>query len=113
MVFRGETEGKEWRLQNGRRRARVRVTGSVAANNLESVNELAIRGHGVALLPEPYLLTGEAAGSLKRVLPRWSSAPIPVHAVYLERKFLPAKLHMFVTQLASFENSTWRAEPRW
>jgi DNA-binding transcriptional LysR family regulator len=112
VVFRGETEGKEWHLHSGRRRTRIRVTGSVAANNLESVNELAIRGHGVALLPEPYLLAGEAAGSLKRVLPRWTSAPIPVHAVYLERKFLPAKLRTFVTELSSFENSTWRAEPR-
>ena len=113
VVFRGETEGEAWILQNERRRARVRVTGSVSANNFESVNELAVRGHGVALLPEPYLLDGSAAGSLKRVLPRWTSAPIPVHAVYLERKFLPAKLHTFVTELASFDNSTWRAEARW
>ena len=113
VVFRGETEGEEWSLQNGRRRARVRVTGSVSANNFESVNELVVRGHGVALLPEPYLLAGSAAGSLKRVLPRWTSAPIPVHAVYLERKFLPAKLQTFVTELASFDNSTWRAEARW
>jgi DNA-binding transcriptional LysR family regulator len=113
VVFRGETEGEEWSLQRGRRRARVRVTGSVSANNFESVNELAVRGHGVALLPEPYLLAGSAAGSLKRLLPRWTSAPIPVHAVYLERRFLPAKLHTFVSELASFDNSTWRAEPRW
>lgn len=112
-MFRGETEGEEWGLQNARRRARVRVTSSVCANNFESVNELAIRGHGVALLPEPYLLAGSAAGSLKRVLPRWISAPIPVHAVYLDRKFLPAKLSAFLAELASFENSTWRAEPRW
>jgi DNA-binding transcriptional LysR family regulator len=113
VVFRGETEGEVWSLQNGRRRARVRVTGSVSANNFESVNDLAIRGHGVALLPEPYLLASSAAGSLKHVLPRWTSAPIPVHAVYLDRKFLPAKLHTFLAELASFENSTWRTEPRW
>jgi DNA-binding transcriptional LysR family regulator len=86
----------------------VRVAGRVSANNFESVNELTVRGHGVALLPEPYVLAGSAAGSLKRVLPRWTSAPIAVHAVYLARKFLPAKLETFLTELTSFENSTWR-----
>jgi DNA-binding transcriptional LysR family regulator len=109
VVFRGETEGADWSLYAGRQRARVRVVGRVSANNFESVNDLAIRGHGVALLPEPYLIAGSAAGSLRRVLPRWTSAPIPVHAVYLGRKFLPAKLQTFLGELARFENSTWRA----
>jgi DNA-binding transcriptional LysR family regulator len=71
------------------------------------VNELAIRGHGIALLPAPYLLAGSSAGSLKRVLPRWASVPVPVQAVYLARKFLPAKLQTFLAELSSFESSTW------
>ena len=108
MLFRGQTTGTDWALQNGRRRARVRVAGRVSANNFESLNELVIRGHGIALLPESYLLAGDAEGSLKRVLPRWMSAPIPVQAVYLERKFLPAKLRTFLAELTSFQNSTWR-----
>jgi DNA-binding transcriptional LysR family regulator len=108
VVFLGKTEGAEWRLESGRRRVRVRVGGRVSANNLELAHELAVRGRGVALLPEPYAVAGAAAGSLRRVLPRWTSAPIPVHAVYLSRKFVPAKLATFLTELAGWKNSTWR-----
>jgi DNA-binding transcriptional LysR family regulator len=110
VLFRGESGDTEWTLLDGRRRARVRVTGSVSANNLESVNELALRGHGIALLPEPYALLGAATGSLQRILPRWRSVPIPVQAVYLNRKFLPAKLATFLAELASYENSTWQKD---
>jgi DNA-binding transcriptional LysR family regulator len=61
--------------------------------------EFAARGHGVALLPEPYALAGVAAGLLERILPRWTSASIPVHAVYRNRKFAPAKLATFLSKL--------------
>jgi DNA-binding transcriptional LysR family regulator len=87
----------------------IRVVGHVSANNLETVNELALRGHGVALLPGPYLLAG-ALGHLERVLPAWTSAPIPVHAVYLNRKFVPAKVQGFIAELANWKNSTWRSD---
>ena len=108
VLFLGKTEGTEWRLQNGARRVRVRVAGPVVSNNFESVNEFAGRGHGVALLPEPYALAGVGDGSLERVLPRWTSAPIPVHAVYLNRKFVPAKLATFLSELSNWRNTTWR-----
>jgi DNA-binding transcriptional LysR family regulator len=108
VLFSSKAEGSEWKLQSHRRRARIRVAGRVTANNLESVNELAVRGLGVALLPEPYLLAGSAAGQLERVLPAWTSAPIPVHAVYLDRKFAPAKVQAFLAALVGWKNSTWR-----
>ncbi len=58
--------------------------------------------------PGPYLLAGTALGHLERVLPSWTSAPIPVHAVYLNRRFVPAKVQAFITELAEWKNSTWR-----
>jgi DNA-binding transcriptional LysR family regulator len=106
VLFLGKTEGLDWHLQRGRRRARVRVNGPLSANNLETVHELALRGHGVAMLPESYA----AAGSLKRILSPWASAPIPVHAVYLNRKFVPAKLQAFLKALSGWQNSIWRKE---
>jgi DNA-binding transcriptional LysR family regulator len=108
ICFSGRTATREWVLQHGKRRLRVRVEGRASANNLESVNELALRGHGVALLPEPYLVTAAATGALRRVLPGWTSLPIAVHAVFLNRKFVPAKVQAFLTELTSWENSTWR-----
>ena len=66
----------------------------------------------MALLPEAYAIAGAAAGLLQRILPRWTSAPVPVHAVFLNRKFVPAKLQTFLSELSSWKNSTWCKEER-
>jgi len=110
-VLFAKTESAEWLLQRGKRRAKVSVRGALSANNFETVTEFAVRGHGIALVPAPYSLTGLANGSLVRVLPEWSSAAIPVHAVYLARKFVPRRLQTFLSALTSWENFTWRKEP--
>jgi DNA-binding transcriptional LysR family regulator len=110
VLFLGESAGQHYTLHDTRRRVRVRARGMVSANNLETVNELAVRGHGVALLPEPYAIAGAALGQLTRVLPRWTSAPIPVHAVYLGRKFVPVSVQRFLAELSTWKNSTWRKD---
>ena len=51
-----------------------------------------------------------ASHSLERVLPPWFSEPIPVHAVYLDRKFVPAKLQTFLLELTRFKTTLWRKE---
>lgn len=105
ILFSSKGADTVWHLQNGRHRARLRVRGS-AANNFETVNELALRGHGIALLPQSY---AAAAGpnELKRVLPQWKSAAIPVHAVHLNRRLAPAKVRAFLSELSLWENSLW------
>ena len=108
VLFASKAEETEWQLQEGRHRARVRVSGAVAADNFETVNELAQHGHGIALLPESYAVAGTASGALKRILPQWTSPPIPVHVVYVNRRFVPAKLQTFINELASWKNSNWR-----
>ena len=110
VLFSSKTEESEWRLQSGRQRTRIRVTGPVSGNNFETVNELTVRGHGIAFLPESYAVAGAANGTLKRVLPQWTSPPIPVHAVYVSRKFVPAKVKAFLNELAAWKNSNWHAD---
>src|SRR5262249_4611988 len=78
ILFPGKSELGEWQLRSGRKRVRVRVTGAAAANNFETVNELALRALGIAFVPENYARAGVSDGSLQRVLPSWTSEPIPV-----------------------------------
>jgi DNA-binding transcriptional LysR family regulator len=110
ILFPSKPEGLVWQLQNGRRRAKVRVYGALSANNLETVHELALRGHGVAMLPEWYAAPAQPGEALQRILAPWSSPPIPVHAVYLNRKFVPAKLQAFLSELSSWKTHLWRKE---
>jgi hypothetical protein len=44
---------------------------------------------------------------LKALLPKWSSAEIPVFAVYSNRKFLPSRLSVFLNALAAWRSPLW------
>jgi DNA-binding transcriptional LysR family regulator len=62
--------------------------------------DAALLGLGIAIVPqwqaEPYLRTGE----LERVLRRHEPPPIPVYAVRMATRVLPAKTRQFIDFLA-------------
>src|ERR1700734_1389419 len=65
------------------------------------------RGHGIGLLPSTYCDAQIASGELVRLLPDWSSPEIFVHAVYPTRRFLPAKLQVFLENLKAWKSPLW------
>jgi len=50
-----------------------------------------------------------ARGDLVRLLPRWTSAEIPVFAVYPTRRFLPPRMTAFLKALATWKDPLWAA----
>jgi DNA-binding transcriptional LysR family regulator len=97
----------EWQLVNARRRARVRVVGAVASRDFQSVSFFVERGHGIGLLPSTYCDAQVETGALVRLLNKWSSPPVPVHAVYPTRRFLPEKVHVFLQELQAWRSPFW------
>ncbi|WP_020071556.1 LysR family transcriptional regulator [Paraburkholderia caledonica] len=97
----------EWHLVNGRKAARVHVSGPVAARDFHIVHAFALRGHGVALLPSSYCDPHIARGELVRVLPDWSSPELFVHAVYPTRRFMPSRLKAFLDALKAWKGPLW------
>ena len=97
----------EWELVNNRRRARVRVVGAVASRDFRSVSFFVDRGHGVGLMPSTYCDPEIERGRLVRLLPKWSSPSMSVHAVYPTRKFLPEKVHVFLQELRAWQSPFW------
>jgi DNA-binding transcriptional LysR family regulator len=100
----------DWDLVSGRRRARVRVSGSISSRDFNSVSTFVYRSHGIGLLPSSYCDDALASGALIRLLPKWASPQIPVFAVYSNRKFLPLRLKVFLEALAAWKGSPWRRE---
>ncbi|GJH13273.1 LysR family transcriptional regulator [Caballeronia novacaledonica] len=96
-----------WDLVNGRKSAKVHVTGPVAARDFHVVCAFVLRGHGIALLPSSYCDAHIASGELVRVLPDWSSPEIFVHAVYPTRRFMPHKLKAFLDALKAWQSPLW------
>jgi DNA-binding transcriptional LysR family regulator len=110
VMFNAKNYQTDWDLICGRRKVRVHVTGSVSSRDCQSVAALVLRGHGVGLLEAGYCEPALARGELQRLLPRWTSAEIPVSAVYPSRKFLPPRVTALLRELAAWKNSWWIRE---
>ena len=107
VMFNAKNNEREWELVNGKRTVRVHISGRVASRDITSVNALVLRGHGIGLLPSTYCDEGIAKGKLLRVLPKWTSSPIPMFALYSSRKYLPLRLSVFLEALAGWKGPLW------
>jgi len=107
VTFNAKNNERNWDLVRGRRKVRVHVSGSVSSRDINWVNAFVHRGHGVGLLPSTYCDEDIAQGRLVRLLPKWTSSPMPVFAVYPSRKFLPLRLSVFLEALAGWKSPLW------
>jgi DNA-binding transcriptional LysR family regulator len=107
VMFNAKNYKTDWDLICGRRKTRVRVTGIVSGRDCQSVAAFVLRGHGVGLLETAYCDPALARGDLVPLLPRWTSAEIPVFAVYPTRKYLPPRVTAFTKALATWKNPFW------
>ena len=107
VLLNAKNNERDWELINGRRKARVHVSGSVSSRDNNSISAFVQRGHGIGLLPSTLCDEAIAEGKLIRLLPRWTTSPIPVFAVYSSRKFLPLRLSVFLEALAAWKSPLW------
>jgi DNA-binding transcriptional LysR family regulator len=63
----------DWDLVNGRKKARIHVSGPISSRDFNSVSSFVYRGHGIGLLPSTYCDEALVSGALARLLPKWSS----------------------------------------
>ncbi|MDR1076066.1 MAG: LysR family transcriptional regulator [Xanthomonadaceae bacterium] len=84
-----------WKLYNASGRVEVPVSGRFSINNMGMIHRLAIQGLGIAALTPEIVGDDLQAGRLRRVLPEWAPAPVPIHAV-TETRLLPAKTQRFI-----------------
>ncbi len=88
-----------WRLESGRKAAEVEVSGPVISNDLSVIDDAAVAGHGIAMVAPFRCAAHLAQGNLQRVLPKWSAAEVPLHAVYPSRRHLAPQVRAFVDLL--------------
>lgn len=91
----------QWTLMSDGATATVPVRGRYTVNNVGMTKKMAMLGMGVAVSAG-----GEiddqfgAAASLRRVLPDWRCAPIPVY-VMLESRLVPSRVRLFIERMAA------------
>lgn len=70
-----------WSLRRENREARVQMNVAFRSNALYAVRELALKGVGIALLPDWFVADDIGRLALRVVLPEWETDPVTVHAL--------------------------------
>lgn len=91
----GILKAGSWTLNDGRQTAMVPVGGRYLLNSAGMIRRLSTLGQGIMLMPEEFVASELASGALRRILPAWQGAPVPVYAV-TETRLLPAKTQRFI-----------------
>jgi len=87
-----------WPLRSG---GQVEVAGPLVTNDRNLLREAAIAGVGVALLARSSAAPALAGGHLTTVLPEQVGTTSALHVVYADRRFLPARVRVFVDTLVA------------
>ncbi|NWD88389.1 LysR substrate-binding domain-containing protein, partial [Pseudomonas sp. K5002] len=69
---------------------------SLVADSAAILQAFALRGHGVAILPQWLVQEDLDAGRLVRLLPGYRFAPQGVYALYPDTRHLPLKVRAFI-----------------
>ena len=90
-----------WRLEGPHGAIVYRAEGPLQTNSSEVLREAVIAGMGLALRSTWDIGAEIASGRLVRVMPEFAaSKSVAIHAVYPSRRFLPAKVRLFIDYLA-------------
>ena len=89
-----------WHFTRRGRDYPVTVTGSLQCDNGDTLLEAAVAGLGMIVLPHWMIHLQLASGQLEIVMDDYRPPPLPIHAVYPQRRHLPLKVRCFVDFIA-------------
>jgi len=93
-------EQQRWKFTFRGKSETVAVSGAFRVNSPTAVRDLAIAGHGVALIPEFVVADALEAGTLRPLLPGRLAQSWSIYAVHLRRRYVPARVRAFVDHMA-------------
>lgn len=86
----------ELTLEKGGARETITAHGHFSANSVSAIRALVVAGRGIHKGPVWAFEDELANGTVVPVLPDWSIAAYPVHALYAPSAFVPAKIRRFI-----------------
>ena len=97
IIFTQLPQPQDWRLRHPRDGERlVRVEATYRFNNAAAVVPILTAGLAMAAQPELFVRRELASGALETVLPEWTVAPIPIHALTPPAKTRPARVRVLI-----------------
>ena len=86
----------QWQFNSAEGSQLVKISGRVQSNVADVIRIAAINDLGLVLLPEYIVGRDIQKGRLQMVLKNYTRLPLDVHAVYPHRKYLSAKVRLFL-----------------
>ena len=94
------------------REARVPIAPRMSTDSLYALRTAAVTGVGAAIASAWLVADDLAQGRLVHVAPRWRAAPLPVHLVYPQARFYPARLRRFLDVIRANAVSAFMPQSR-
>jgi DNA-binding transcriptional LysR family regulator len=100
FVFYSRQQGQSMIEMTGKNgKERVAVSGSFTVNSMTAIIHLVESGAGLHLGPIWAFQDGLTSGRLVKVLPKYQLESFPLHAVYNQTSFVPAKVRQFIDRM--------------
>ena len=85
----------QWKLWNSERKYEIKVKGAMCSNNGEVLQEAAVKGLGIALLPTFMIGKELEQGRLKAILSDFHAPSISLYIIYPVNRHLSTKVQLF------------------
>lgn len=86
----------KWRFKGPNGEFRIKVSGRMQSNVAGPIRIAAIQGLGLVMLPSYIVGLDVSKGRLQTVLEDYVPSPLEIHAIYPHRKYLSAKVRVFL-----------------
>ncbi len=91
----------DWRFHDGKTAIVPPISGPLSADSIEPLQQAALRGAGIMVLPIYCVAADLTAGRLVPVLEEWALEPLGVYAVYPKGRVVAPKVRRFVEFLTT------------
>lgn len=88
--------GNQWKLTGADGEHWIQPAWSLCVNNAEVLRDVAVKGRGVALIPEFIAREALAEGRLKAILKDFWAPPLTLYAIYPPTRHLSIKVRLFI-----------------
>lgn len=96
LLHLGPRQKDRWLLFRGRRESELEVMASFTTNNIRTLQEAALSGMGIALVPSINCGGRLESGELLHLLPEWKGTPADLWLVYPSRRGLSSAVRAFI-----------------
>jgi len=100
IVYTRLATGNRWLFEGADGSVAVEVSGRYRADNSEAVRDGVLGGLGIAVIPTFAFAREIESGAVKVLLQDFAPRPLPMHAVYASRRFVPLKVRAIIDHLA-------------